>query len=141
MSDPHPPAEPGLPPDAFAAAFGIEVRTLGPGRTNASLKSGPEHANPHGTVHGVVLYAVAGAAIAAAGNDATSSWMISTLTVDYLRPAQLGDLLSAEVELDERTEREDLFVARIFASGASGKELVARANARGPRRPRAGRRR
>jgi acyl-CoA thioesterase len=116
--------------------LGIEVRPAGAGRTIARLVTGPEHANPHGTVHGVVLYAVAGAAIAAAGNDGTSSWVISTLTVDYLRPAQLGEVITAEVERAEQTEREDLFVARIFAGDEDAPTLVARASARGPRRTR-----
>jgi acyl-CoA thioesterase len=129
------PSEP--PDDPFAESLGIEVLRLGSGHTRASLTSAANHANPHGTVHGVVLYAVAGAAIAAAGNDAERSWMISTLSVDYLRPAQVGDRLSAEVQRDEQTTREDLYVARITAEGADGPVLVALARARGPRRERA----
>jgi len=122
--------------DPFAKGFGIDVEILEGGRTRATMQSRPEHANPHGTVHGVVLYAVAGAAIAAAGNDDERSWMISTLSVDYLRPAQVGDVITAEVTLAERTPREDLFIARIFTEGGEGPMLVARANARGPRRER-----
>ena len=56
--------------DEFAALLGIEVTRRGPGHTVAVLTTTEQHANPHGTVHGAVFYAVAGAAVAAAANDA-----------------------------------------------------------------------
>ena len=49
--------------------LGIEVTARGPGHTVARLTTDGRHANPHGTVHGAVFYAVAGAAVAAAAND------------------------------------------------------------------------
>ena len=64
----------------------------------ARLTTGPDHANPHGTVHGAVFYAVAGAAVAAAANDEEHSGIISSVLVEYLQPAAIGDELYAEVE-------------------------------------------
>ena len=69
----------------------------GPGHTVARLTTGPQHANPHGTVHGAVFYGVAGAAVAAAANDAEHSGIITSVLVEYLRPAAIGDQLHAEV--------------------------------------------
>ncbi len=63
--------------DEFAALLGIEVARRGPGHTVATLTTGASHANPHGTVHGAVFYAVAGAAVAAAANDEDHSGIIS----------------------------------------------------------------
>jgi acyl-CoA thioesterase len=126
----------GPRPDAFAALLGIVVDRIGPGRAVARLQTGPEHANPHGTVHGAVFYAVAGCAIAAAANDEQYSSMISAVHIDYLAPGKPGDELRAEAEVTERTEREDVIVARVIRIEGGAETLAARASARGARRVR-----
>ncbi len=84
--------------DAFAALLGIDVQRRGPGHTVATLTTTDHHANPHGTVHGAVFYAVAGAAVAAAANDEEHSGIVTSVLVEYLRPAAIGDVLRAEVD-------------------------------------------
>ena len=64
----------------------------------AELDHTEQHANPHGTVHGAVFYAVAGAAVAAAANDDEHSGIISSVLVEYLQPASIGDELFADVD-------------------------------------------
>ena len=81
----------------------------GAGHTVAVLTTDEQHANPHGTVHGAVFYAVAGAAVAAAANDAENSGIITSVLVEYLQPASLGDELYAEVAREVSTGREDIF--------------------------------
>ncbi|HXY28413.1 MAG TPA: hotdog fold thioesterase [Acidimicrobiales bacterium] len=120
--------------DAFAALLGIEVQRQGDGRTVARLTTGPDHANPHGTVHGAVFYAVAGAAIAAAANDEERSGIITSVLVEYLQPAALGDELHAEVAREVSTEREDLFTGTVRRG--RGGDLLAWVRARGTRRSR-----
>jgi acyl-CoA thioesterase len=122
--------------DAFAAHLGIEVTRLGPGHTAASLTTDDHHANPHGTVHGGVFYAVAGAAIAAAANDGEHSGIVSSVLVEYLQPAAIGDVLSVEVSKEVSTEREDIFTGTV-RRGDQG-DLLAWVRARGTRRPRKG---
>jgi acyl-CoA thioesterase len=121
-------------PDAFAAHLGIEVERRGPGHTVAVLTTSEEHANPHGTVHGAVFYAVAGAAVAAAANDEDHSGIVSSVLVEYLRPAAIGDQLFAEIRRELTTEREDLFTGTV-RRGEGGDEL-AWVRARGTRRSR-----
>jgi acyl-CoA thioesterase len=123
-------------PDAFAAHLGIEVRRLGPGHTVAALTTGHRHTNPHGTVHGAVFYAVAGAAVAAAANDAERSGIISSVLVEYLSPAHPGDELYAEVAGEVETDREDIFTGTVRRG--RGGELLAWVRARGTRRARSG---
>ena len=106
--------------DAFAALLGIDVERRGAGHTVAVLTTDEQHANPHGTVHGAVFYAVAGAAVAAAANDAESSGIISSVLVEYLQPAALGDELYAEVAREVSTGREDIFTG-IRAPGRRGR--------------------
>jgi len=122
--------------DEFAALLGIEVTRRGPGHTVAALTTGASHANPHGTVHGAVFYAVAGAAVAAAANDEEHSGIISSVLVEYLQPAALGDVLHAEVQREVSTGREDIFTGSV--TRGEGGDLLAWVRARGTRRSRAG---
>ena len=122
--------------DAFAAHLGIGVERRGPGHTVAVLATNERHANPHGTVHGAVFYAVAGAAVAAAANDTENSGIISSVLVEYLQPAALGDELYAEVAREVSTGREDIFTGSV-RRGAQG-DLLAWVRARGTRRARTG---
>lgn len=124
----------GPGPDAFAALLGIEVVRRGDGHTVGTLITDERHANPHGTVHGAVFYAVAGAAVAAAANDDTHSGIISSVLVEYLQPAAIGDQLCAEVTRAASTEREDIFTGTV-RRGAEG-DLLAWVRARGIRRTR-----
>jgi acyl-CoA thioesterase len=124
----------GPGPDEFATLLGIDVRRRGPGRTVATLTTDGRHANPHGTVHGAVFYAVAGAAVAAAANDDQHSGIISSVLVEYLQPAALGDVLHAEIAKEASTEREDIFTGTVLR-GEHG-DLLAWVRARGTRRSR-----
>lgn len=126
------PAGPGR--DEFAALLGIDVQRSGPGHTVATLTTDGHHGNPHGTVHGAVFYAVAGAAVAAAANDEEHSGIISSVLVEYLQPAALGDVLYAEVSRDASTDREDIFTGTV-RRGPHG-DLLAWVRARGTRRTR-----
>jgi acyl-CoA thioesterase len=120
--------------DEFAALLGIDVQRRGPGHTVAALTTDHRHANPHGTVHGAVFYAVAGAAVAAAANDEENSGIISSVLVEYLQPAALGDVLYAEIAREATTAREDIFTGTI-QRGDQG-DLLAWVRARGTRRSR-----
>ena len=115
--------------DEFAAHLGIDVVRRGTGHTVAVLRTETRHANPHGTVHGAVFYAVAGAAVAAAANDDEHSGIITSVLVEYLRPAAIGDELYAEVQREASTEREDIFTGTVLRGG--GGELLAWVRARG----------
>jgi acyl-CoA thioesterase len=126
----------GPRPDAFAALLGIEVARRDAGHTVATLKTDQRHANPHGTVHGAVFYAVCGAAVAAAANDEMHSGIISSVLVEYLQPAAIGDELVAEVSREASTEREDIFTGTV-RRGVDG-DLLAWVRARGTRRTRGG---
>jgi acyl-CoA thioesterase len=120
--------------DEFAALLGIDVARRGPGHTVATLTTTDHHANPHRTVHGAVFYAVCGAAVAAAANDEELSGIISSVLVEYLQPAAIGDVLYAEVTRDASTDREDIFTGTV-RRGDQG-DLLAWVRARGTRRSR-----
>ena len=83
-----------------------------------------------------MFYAVAGAAVAAAANDEEHSGIISSVLVEYLRPAAIGDVLCAEIYRETSTDREDIFTGTI-RRGDQG-DLLAWVRARGTRRSRTG---
>jgi acyl-CoA thioesterase len=122
--------------DEFAALLGIEVERLGPGHAVAILHTEGHHANPHGTVHGAVFYAVAGAAVAAAANDDDHSGIISSVLVEYLRPAAIGDVLRAEISKEASTDREDILTGTVCRADQGDSDLLAWVRARGTRRSR-----
>ncbi len=79
---------------------------------------------------------MAGAAIAAAANDEENSGIISSVLVEYLQPATVGDELCTEVQRSISTDREDIFTGTV-RRGDEG-DLLAWVHARGTRRSRAG---
>ena len=85
-------------------------------------------------MHGAVFYAVAGAAVAAAANDDENSGIISSVLVEYLQPAAIGDRLLAEVTREASTDREDIFTGTVRRG--EGGDLLAWVRARGTRRAR-----
>ncbi len=72
--------------------------------------------------------------VAAAANDDTHSGIISSVLVEYLQPAAIGDELFAEVTREASTAREDIFTGTV-RRGADG-DLLAWVRARGTRRTR-----
>jgi acyl-CoA thioesterase len=122
--------------DEFAALLVIGVERLGPGHAVATLRTNGQHANPHGTVHGAVFYAVAGAAVAAAANDDDHSGIISSVLVEYLRPAAIGDVLRAEISKEASTDREDILTGTVSRADQGSGDLLAWVRARGTRRSR-----
>jgi acyl-CoA thioesterase len=123
-----------LRPDAFAALLGISVTRDAPGQAEACLTVGPQHLNPHATAHGALIYSLAGVALAAAANDDAHSGVVSAVLIDYLHPAQAGDVLVARAELSERLTREDLFTVRVVRDPDG--QVIARVTGRATRRPR-----
>ncbi len=121
-------------PDALARFMGITVERLAPGQTAARAVVDGSHLNPHGTAHGVFIYAVAGVALAAAANDETHSGVMKTVHIDYVSPARVGDELVARARVIERLPAEDLYEARVVRAATD--ELVARASGRASRRGR-----
>ena len=106
-----------------------------PGHTVATLTTDGRHANPHGTVHGAVFYAVAGAAVAAAANDDEHSGIISSVLVEYLQPAAIGDELCAEIPARPRPTARTSSPGRSAAASGRPPGLGARPGHRGGSRP------
>jgi uncharacterized protein (TIGR00369 family) len=81
----------------IAKLIGFRLIAFGGGEATVELKSGPQHYNPMGTVHGGVLCDIADAAMGMAfastlGED--QSFTTLELKINFLRPVWEADLLA-----------------------------------------------
>lgn len=103
----------GPGPDRFADALGIAVTRHSPGNVESSATVSEDNVNPHSTAHGAFIFSLVGAAVAAAANDSEISGVARTISIDYLRPANIGDTLKATAFAEEILNRETIFAIRI----------------------------
>jgi uncharacterized protein (TIGR00369 family) len=113
--------------DSFAELLGLEDFEAGEGEARVRLTTGPQHANLGGVVHGGVLSALLDFALGASVVTTLKEgeWCATqSLTTDYLRPAQPGEVLRASGRVDRRGKLTAFPSGEIV--GASG-DVVARA--------------
>src|ERR1700687_4884810 len=82
----------------IAELIGFSVEELGGGRAVASLHSGPQHANPMGTLHGGVLCDLADAAMGMAFVTTLAldeSFTTVELSINFFRPVWQTGLRAA----------------------------------------------
>lgn len=126
-------------PHPFADLLGLLVTARDDGRARSELTIAPEHLNPHGVVHGAVLFALAdtgmGAALYPSLAEGESCATIE-LKLNFFRPATQGTLVC-----DSAVVNRGRTIANLESHIRLGDKLVATANgnfAIFPRRPAAG---
>ncbi|MGA9798647.1 MAG: PaaI family thioesterase [Terriglobales bacterium] len=73
----------------IADLIGFDIEEIGDGRAVGSLQTGPQHANPMGTLHGGVLCDLADAAMGMAFASTLApgeSFTTMTLNINFFRP-------------------------------------------------------
>jgi uncharacterized protein (TIGR00369 family) len=91
-------------PVPIADLIGFRVDEIAHGRAFASLRSGPQHANPMGTLHGGVLCDLADAAMGMAFASTLASdesFTTTALSINFFRPVWQA-LLRAEARVVNR---------------------------------------
>lgn len=86
---------PAAVPHPFADLLGFEVAERGDGRCRTVLEIRDEHRNPHGIVHGAVLYALADTGMGGALTSVLAAGEICStieIKINYLRPWRSGTL-------------------------------------------------
>ena len=107
--------DPGLGP--LAGLLGIRRGLMAGGRCVFELDAGPQHLNPHGVVHGGVLYtlvdyAMGGALTSRLGAGERCSTI--EIKINYVAPATGGRIV-ADARVVERTRRISVLEARVNA--------------------------
>jgi acyl-CoA thioesterase len=82
--------------DYFRESLGIRVLEVKDGYSRMSLRISKEHTNFVGYTHGAVLFALADCAFAEAVNFGNKTAVAIQVSMNYLRPTSIGDILTAE---------------------------------------------
>jgi uncharacterized protein (TIGR00369 family) len=80
---------------AVARLIGFETKEIGDGRATVTLRAGPQHANPMGTLHGGILCDIADAAMGIAFASTLApeeSFTTVELKINFFRPVWEADL-------------------------------------------------
>lgn len=112
------PARRRIEGDPFARKMGIELVDMGVGRATLRMVLTPEMANFHGTGHGGAIFALADAAHAAASNSRGEEAVAIHLTIDYLRPARVGETLIACAREEDRGRTTALYHIKVMEEGS-----------------------
>jgi acyl-CoA thioesterase len=99
----------------FADLVGLRPVSLDTGRAVFAVKLRPEHLNPHGVVHGGVVYTLADTTMGAALTtrlDAGERCLTLEIKINYVAPALEGTLACEAVVVD-RGRRIGVLEARV----------------------------
>ena len=113
-------------PHPFADLIDLAVTPDGKGGSKATLTAEHKHMNPHGVVHGAVIYALADTGMGAALYPTLAAGEICAtieIKINYFKPVRDG-LLVCETELVNRGKT----VANLQSRVLQGGTLVAMAN-------------
>ena len=103
-------------PHPFADLLGFEVAERGEGRCRTVLEVRDVHMNPHGLVHGAVLYALADTGMGGALSSVLDEGEICStieIKINYLRPWRSG-ALRCETRLVSRGRTTAMLASDLF---------------------------
>jgi acyl-CoA thioesterase len=110
----------------FGELIGLEFEEFGGGRSRCALEATGELLNPHGVLHGGVIYSMADTGMGAAlYSDLDEDELCTTIEIKitYLRAVKSGRLVC-----DTRVLSKTRKVAALESEIRSGEELVAKAS-------------
>ena len=81
--------------DRASAGLGMRITRIAPGEAELTMVVEDRMVNGHGICHGGFLFALADSAFAFACNSFNRRAVAQSNTITYLRPARLGDALTA----------------------------------------------
>jgi acyl-CoA thioesterase len=112
-------ADPGVGP--FADLLGVRRTLMAGGRSRFEVTLGSQHLNPHGVVHGGVVYTLVdyamGGALTSRLTDGERCATIE-IKINYVAPVS-GGRLAAEARVIERTRRIGVLEARVEGDGGA----------------------
>jgi len=81
--------------DRCALALGLRLLEVGPGIARMQMAVSEDMMNAHNTCHGGLIYTLADSTFAYACNSHNKNAVAVTCLIEYLRPAYVGDVLTA----------------------------------------------
>ncbi len=95
--------------DSAARRLGISLDEIRPGFARMSMRVEAWMLQGHAVCHGGLLFALADTTMAYASNAYNESHLALNANIDFLHPAQLGELLTAEAREGNRTRRTGMY--------------------------------
>ena len=99
--------------DACTRWLGMRLEAVGPGYARLSMTVRPEFLNGHRTCHGGLIFTLADSAFAFACNSHNHNTVAAGCSVEFLRPAQGGDVLTAEAAEQVLSGRHGVYDVRV----------------------------
>lgn len=99
--------------DKSTPALGIEVEVAGVGSAIARMRVRDDMANGFGVCHGGLVFALADTAFAIACNAYDRVTVAAGASIEFLRPAVVGDELTATADEDYRGRRSGHYSVRV----------------------------
>ena len=81
--------------DAASRGLGMHIEAVGPGYSRIAMTVRPDMLNGFRICHGGFIFTLADSAFAFACNSANLTTVASGCSIEFLAPAQLGDVLTA----------------------------------------------
>ncbi len=99
--------------DAFSHWLGLEVQEMGPGYCRLQFRVRPEMLNGFGILHGGVAFAAADSAFAFACNSHGRQSVALSVTIDFLEPGRLDDLITVEAREESLKHKIGVYQLRL----------------------------
>ncbi len=97
------------PRDRASHAMGIRLESMDEGRAVMSMEVRKDMLNGYAMCHGGYIFSLADDAFAYACNSQNQAAVASGCTIDYLRPAHEGEVLTATAECLHQSARNGLY--------------------------------
>ncbi|MDR3539183.1 MAG: hydroxyphenylacetyl-CoA thioesterase PaaI [Acetobacteraceae bacterium] len=104
--------------DRASRALDMILGPVTPGRAVLSMRVRDDMVNGHGICHGGFIFTLADSAFAFACNSYNERSVAQHNSITYVRPGQLGEMLTATAEERVRSGRSGLYDVRV--TGADG---------------------
>jgi acyl-CoA thioesterase len=112
--------------DTASRGLGIELVEAGPGRATVRMTVRDDMVNGLDVCHGGLIFALADTAMAVASNSYDEMSFAAAATIDFLRPAPRGTMLTALATERHRLRRTGIYDVEVTCGGDDGTgELVA----------------
>ena len=95
--------------DRASRGLGMRIASVGPGRAEMTMTVREDMLNGHAMCHGGFIFLLADSTFAFACNSYNRNTVAQGCSIDYLAPAQLGDVLNATGVERSRTGRTGVY--------------------------------
>ena len=103
--------------DRATQGLGLSMDRVGPGQAVMSMPVRSDMINGHAMCHGGFIFLLADTAFAYACNSYNRNTVASACHIDFLAPAQLGDVLEAQAEERSRAGRTGVYDITVRVRG------------------------